>query len=115
MAGRDVLRVLWGEGVRVTYVDSVPRLTPPELITPEILGLATFAKPEIIAVVRDLPAPGRCPICGDPHNDPGAQAHCTDCSLIAFERYWAMGGRGGFEACDISRETDRAQLRGYVA
>ena len=88
MAGRDVLRVLWSEGLRVvTRPDGSLSLSPSSLVTPDLVRLARDAKPEIEAVVRFLPSPNCCAICGTPVDADGkAETHCTDCALLAAER-----------------------------
>ena len=80
--------MLWSEGVCVTKrADGSLALTPPERVTPDIRQLAKDAKPAIEAVVRFLPSPNCCQICGDPTEAFGKQlVNCTDCALIAAER-----------------------------
>jgi len=87
-AGQDILRVLLSEGVRVQRrADGSLALIPPERVTSAIIQLAKDAKPEIAAALDHLPAPGRCPICGDPTGWPEkTQLHCVTCGLIACER-----------------------------
>jgi len=87
----DVLRTLWGEGVRgPTRADGSLALAPSERATPDILQLARDAKAEIAARLATLPAPGRCPICGGSTGwgeiDGSTTAHCVGCALIAAER-----------------------------
>jgi len=83
VSGRDILRVLWSEGLRVTErPDGSLALIPPERVTADLLQLACDAKPEIAVVVAGL-----CPVCGDPSGEPDLeQAHCGDCALLAAER-----------------------------
>src|SRR4051812_29048058 len=101
MSARDVLRVLWGESVRVTRRDDgTLALVPIERVTPDVLQFARDAKPEIIELLATLPAPGRCPICGDQNGwldlNGSTTAHCVTCAQIAADRY--------LEECDISRK-----------
>lgn len=91
-AGRDVLRVLWSEGLRVIVrPDGSLALTPPALVTADLVQLARDAKPEIESVVRALPEPNRCDICGDPDgwNDGKTQTRCTTCVQLAADRLLA--------------------------
>lgn len=98
--GRSALRTLWSYGVRVTKrADGSLALTPPENVTPELRQLAIDAKPDIAAVVAELPAHGRCPVCGTNTGHPDIeQLHCTDCALIAAER------RGYLVSADMDME-----------
>lgn len=103
MAGRDVLRVLWSEGVRVTKrSDGSLGLAPPELVTADIRHLARDARSEIEAVVQFLPSPNCCQICGTPvYADGLSLTNCTDCALIAAER---MGLTQALHGYDIPQE-----------
>ena len=100
MSGRDILRVLWSEGLRVTErPDGSLALIPPERVTADLLQLACDAKPEIAVVVAGLPAAGLCPVCGDPSGEPDLeQAHCGDCAVIAAERLGLARDISGLEA-----------------
>lgn len=90
--GRSALRTLWSYGVRVTKrLDGSLALTPQENVTPELRRLAIDAKTDILVIVFDLPAPGRCPICGDETgHDDKHQLNCTDCALLTVDRYRAL-------------------------
>ena len=101
MAGRDILRVLWSYGLRVIVrPDGSLALTPPELVTADLVQLAKDAKPEIEPVVRQLPAPNACEICGssDGWRDGKTETHCGDCALLAAERLGLMRDISGLEA-----------------
>jgi len=78
------IRPLLWYGIRIRRRDDGSlALTPSELVTPDVLELARAVKPEIEALLAELPAPGRCPICGDPTGWPDSTtAHCTQCALI---------------------------------
>lgn len=101
MAGRDVLRALWSAGLRVVKrPDGSLSLAPSDRVTPDLVRLARDAKAEIEAVVADLPAVGRRPICGDSGGYPDkAQAHCTTCAPIAAERLGLTHDISGMESC----------------
>lgn len=88
MAGRDVLRLLFAEGVRVVMREDGPRLIaePGCEITPDVIELARQAKPEILPIVAELPAPGRCRICGWQGIWKSAEALCSVCACRANER-----------------------------
>jgi hypothetical protein len=78
MAGRDVLRVLWSEGVRVTRrPDGSLGLAPPERVTADIRQLARDAKGEFVNLPamrrarsrpssRPFPPPGYAQSAADP-------------------------------------------------
>jgi hypothetical protein len=107
MAGVDVLRCLWAFGeVRVTTrADGALSLVPSANVTPELVQLAKDARAEIAAVVRELPAPGRCSICGAPTGWPEKTGlHCGDCMGIGLERVLAERG-------DISRKAVKEAVR----
>ncbi len=99
MSARDVLRAIWSSGVTVTTrPDGSLALVPSQRVTPDVLQLASTAKPEIAAVITELPAPGCCPICGDSTGWPNtAQLHCVACALLAAERL-------GLHPRDISKQ-----------
>ena len=111
-AGRDVLRVLLGEGITVTKrADGSLGLVPSERVTPELLDLARAAKPQITAIVAGLPAPNACEVCGEPTgwHDGKTQAKCVGCATVVTERLLAeMGIRPPFRRHDIAQEVSAA-------
>jgi NAD-dependent DNA ligase len=103
--GRDVLRTLLGEGVRVQRrQDGSFGLIPSDRVTPDLLQLARDAKPQITAIVSTIPAPNACEVCGSPTgwNDGKTQTKCVGCASIVAERWFL--DRGLPTPRDISRE-----------
>lgn len=92
-AGRDLLRQLWGAGVRVALADDRFRLTPGGVAPEELRDLLKEYRAEVTAVLEQLPAAGRCPICGDPNGwadvDGSMTAHCVTCVQVAIDQFLA--------------------------
>src|SRR3954470_19330663 len=92
--GREVLRELWAAGVRVELCGERFRLTPLGLAGDDLRDRLRAHRADVAAIVRQLPAPDRCQICGDPTgwNDGKLFANCTRCALVAAERVLAELG-----------------------
>jgi hypothetical protein len=98
---RDLLREFWGVGVRVYLGKDRFRLSPRGVADGKLRYALTAYAPDVAALLEQLPAPGRCPICGDPHDDTDkSQAHCVPCATIAARR---MGLMPTLPAQDISK------------
>lgn len=82
------MRLLFAEGVQVKFEDGQPYLVaePGCEITTDVIALAKAAKPEILAIVAELPAQGRCRVCGWQGIWQGTEALCSVCACYANER-----------------------------
>ena len=84
---RDLCRV----GVRVHALPGRLRLDPPG-VAPEPLRLALQkVAPEVKVILEQLPAPGRCQICGDVTNSPTnwpdtGHINCVECAVVGAKR-----------------------------
>jgi len=89
-AGADLLREFWRRGVRIEVVNDRFRLSPPGVAPETLRILLREYRSEIQALLGQLPAPGQCPICGDPTGwgpvDGSTTGHCVDCATIAADR-----------------------------
>ena len=82
-----LLRDFWRLGVRVQLHEDRFRLVPPGIAPESLRHVLREHRSDVAALVLELPAPGRCPICSDPTGWPEkTQLHCTDCALSAAER-----------------------------
>jgi hypothetical protein len=106
-AARDLLRRLWALGVRVHPAGDRFRLTPAGATPAELRELLKTHRADVAALLAQLPAPGRCQICGDPTgwNDGRLLANCTNCALAAFER--------AFSGVDLDPQSPAQQRATY--
>lgn len=92
---RALLRDLWRVGVPVHLMPDRLRLDPPG-VAPEPLRLALReVASEVTALLAELPAPGRCRICGAVTNGPtdwpdAGNINCVACAVIVAERMGLM-------------------------
>lgn len=85
--GRDLLREFWKAGVRVRHGGDRFRLQPPGVAPEELRKTLGRYTREVSDVLAELPAGGRCPICGASNGWPLIlELHCVTCALIYAER-----------------------------
>ncbi len=86
-----LLRDLWRVGIRVHLMLDRLRLDPPG-VAPEPLRLALRqVATEVKAVLEQLPAAGRCQICGDVTTGPTnwrdtGHINCVECAVVGAKR-----------------------------
>lgn len=86
-AGVDLLREFWRLGVVVELAADRFRLRPAGVAPDKLRETLREYRPEVSAILEQLPAPGRCPLCGTETGHPDKQQlRCTHCALIAAER-----------------------------